>query len=38
MKIGIIKDDLAFPTPQTFLEKHKWHKAAKKNFKNQTRI
>ena len=33
MKIGIIKDDLAFPTPQTFWEKHKWHKAAKKILK-----
>ena len=33
MKIGIIKDDLAFPTPQTFWEKHAWHKAAKKILK-----
>lgn len=33
MKIGIIKDDLAFPEPQTFWEKHKWRKAAKKILK-----
>lgn len=30
MKVGIIKEDLAFPAPQTFWEKHAWHKAAKK--------
>lgn len=29
MKIGIIKEDLAFPMPRTFWEKHAWHKAAK---------
>ena len=33
MKIGIIKEDLAFPAPQTFWEKHEWHKAAKKILK-----
>lgn len=33
MKIGIIKDDLAFPEPQTFWERHKWRKAAKKILK-----
>ena len=33
MKIGIIKEDLAFPAPQTFWEKHAWHKAAKKILK-----
>lgn len=38
MKVGIIKEDLAFPAPQTFWEKHAWHKAAKKNLKSQTGI
>lgn len=33
MKVGIIKEDLAFPAPQTFWEKHAWHKAAKKILK-----
>lgn len=29
MKIGIIKEDIAFPEPKTFLEKFKWRKMAK---------
>ena len=30
MKIGIIKEDLAFPEPKGFFEKQKWKKAAKR--------
>lgn len=33
MKIGIIKSDIAFPEPKTFLEKHKWRKVAKQILK-----